>query len=60
MARPKKLLTPEEVAEYLRIPVRTLRYWLREGRLKGVKVGTQWRIPEEELERFLGEEGKRE
>lgn len=60
VSRPRKLLTPDEVAEYLQIPVRTVRLWLREGSLKGIKVKTLWRIPEEELEKFLRQEGRQD
>jgi excisionase family DNA binding protein len=48
-----KLLTPEEVAQALRLDDETIRIWLREGKLKGIKVGRVWRISEEELKAFL-------
>ncbi len=48
------LLTPEEVARRLSVNHRTIGNWLREGRLRGVKAGRLWRIPEWELNRFLG------
>ncbi len=47
-----RLLTPEEVAERLRISRFTVMNYLRSGVLKGVKVGRVWRIEEEELARF--------
>lgn len=50
---PKKLYTVEQAAEYLIVPVRTIQNWLREGRLKGYKIGGLWRISEEALEEFL-------
>jgi len=53
MTLPEKLYTPEEVAEYLRISIITMRSYLREGIIKGIKVRNQWRITSEELERFL-------
>jgi excisionase family DNA binding protein len=46
-------LTPEEVAEKLRVHWRTVYVWLRSGKLKGVKAGRLWRISEEALEEFL-------
>lgn len=49
-----KLLTPYEVAEYLRVDYRTVYHLLHSGKLQGVKVGRVWRIPESELTRFLG------
>jgi len=50
---PKKLYTIEQASEYLIVPKQTVSKWLREGRLKGYKVGGQWRISEEALEEFL-------
>ena len=54
-----KLYTPEEVAEVLRVKTRTVMEWLRQGKLKGVKLGKLWRIKESELSAFIssGEEG---
>lgn len=48
----EKFLTPEEVAEILAVPVETLRVWLRQGKIRGVKVGQLWRIPQEAVEEF--------
>lgn len=50
-----KLLTPEEAAKQLAIKPRTVREWLRTGRLKGVKMGTLWRVAERDLEEFIEE-----
>ncbi len=50
---PERLLTPDEAAERLAISSKTVRNWLREGRLHGVKVGRLWRLRERELEAFL-------
>ena len=53
----KKLYSPEEAAELLGINPNTIRAWLRDGRLKGVKLGGRiWRISEESLAAFIGEE----
>jgi len=51
-------LTPEEIAERLKIHPGTVREWLRQSKLKGIKVGKLWRVEEEEFKRFL-KEGKR-
>lgn len=48
--RMEKLLTPEQAAEYLNLPVSTVRKWLRQGKIKGVKLGRLWRIPAEVLQ----------
>lgn len=50
----EKLLTPEEAAEALRVKVRTVMEWLRQGKLRGVKVGGKlWRIRESDLKAFI-------
>lgn len=48
-----KVYTPQQVAEILSITERTVLLWLREGNLKGVKVGKYWRVLEKDLEEFL-------
>jgi excisionase family DNA binding protein len=48
-----RLLTPEEAAEILAVSPKSIRKWLRQGKLKGVKAGRLWRIRERDLEAFL-------
>ncbi len=55
----KELLTPEEAARLLKVNPATVRAWLREGKLKGVKLpGGFWRISEEALQELTGDPGK--
>jgi len=51
----EKLYTPGQVAETLGLSIRTVREWLRQGKLKGVKIGSRgdWRVPESELDKFI-------
>jgi excisionase family DNA binding protein len=50
----ERFLTPEEVAERLVMAPRTVKEWLRQGKLKGIKIaGKTWRIREEDLAAFL-------
>lgn len=49
------LLTPEEVAEKLKISVYTVKNYLRKGTIKGIKVGDLWRVREEDLEEFIAQ-----
>ncbi|AFV10552.1 excisionase-like protein [Thermacetogenium phaeum DSM 12270] len=49
----KRLLTPEEAAELLAVSPKSVRKWLWQGKLKGVRVGRLWRIRESDLEAFL-------
>lgn len=48
-----ELFTPQEVAQKLKIDMSTVYRWIREGRLKAVKIGHFWRISESELNRLL-------
>lgn len=49
----EKMLTPQEVAQRLRVTPQTVRNWIREGKIKAVRVGRPWRIPESELRAIL-------
>jgi len=48
--------TVEQFAAHLNVHPESARRWLRTRRLKGIKVGSQWRIPTSELTR-IGTEG---
>src|SRR5215471_3527840 len=48
------LLSIEDVADRLGLHVRTVRTYVREGRLKAVRIGKQYRITHEDLEAFVG------
>lgn len=55
-----ELLTVAEVAARLKLGEETIRVWLREGRIQGIRLSTRragWRIPDSEVERMI-EEGK--
>ncbi|MGE5571881.1 MAG: helix-turn-helix domain-containing protein [Bacteroidota bacterium] len=49
----ERLLTPEEAAQRMVVSPKTVRDWLRQGRLKGVKTGKLWRIRESDLADFV-------
>jgi excisionase family DNA binding protein len=53
MMNDKKLLTPTDVANRLQVNERTVCQWLREGRLRGFKIGKEWRISPDDLQAFL-------
>jgi len=44
-----------EVCKILGIANRTIRRWIKEGRVRAVNVGGRWRIPESEVKRLLGQ-----
>jgi excisionase family DNA binding protein len=47
------IYTVEQVAEKLQIAVRTVYKLIKSGQLPASKVGSQYRISEEQLERFM-------
>jgi excisionase family DNA binding protein len=49
-----RLYSVERVAERLGLHVRTVRAYLRSGRLKGVRIGKQYRIRQEDLDALTG------
>jgi excisionase family DNA binding protein len=53
MLETDRLLTLEEAGAYLHKAPKTVREWLRIGKLKGLKVGGTWRIRASDLEAFL-------
>jgi len=50
-----RLLKPEEAAYRLGVSTLTIKKWLRNGKLPGVKVGHLWRVDESDLEKFIQE-----
>jgi excisionase family DNA binding protein len=48
-----KVYTVQEVMEILKLSQNTVLTMLKDGRLKGVKIGRFWRISEENLRAFL-------
>jgi len=50
----KILLSVEQVAEHLGLHVKTVRNYVREGRLKAVRIGKQYRIAAADLAAMTG------
>jgi excisionase family DNA binding protein len=51
----ERMYTVAEVADRLRLHPQTIREWLREGRIKGIRLGgtkAGWRIPADEIARL--------
>jgi PTS system nitrogen regulatory IIA component len=49
----EKLMTPNEVAKYLRLDVQTVYRWARAGIIPGVKMGFAMRFHKDDIEKFL-------
>ena len=52
-AAPLAVLTPEQVAQTLGVTPADVMQELEAGTLKGRKIGSQWRVPQEALDQFL-------
>ena len=57
----KKLYSVEGLTKMLPITPLTIREYLRKGKIRGHKIGKNWYVPKQDLERFLdgrGQEGE--
>src|SRR5208337_4546164 len=54
MESKQELYSVEQVAERLGLHVKTVRNYVREGRLRAVRIGKQYRIAREDLEAMTG------
>lgn len=46
------MYTIKQVANELNFKERTVRMWVTTGKIKAVKIMSEWRIPKEEVERL--------
>lgn len=53
MTTQEDMLTINEAADFLTTTRPTLYRWLRQGKVKGIKMGRQWRFKKEDLSKFL-------
>ena len=56
MTEPNQILTIPEVAKQLRLSTNTIRKFLNDGRLKGVRTGQyggKWRISQRAVDEFV-------
>ena len=51
----ERYYSTREVCKILGIANRTLRRWIKEGKIRAVNIGGRWRIPESEINRILGQ-----
>ena len=50
----KEMLTIKELAEKLRVHERTVRRWIKKGKIRVIKVDRAIRISDEEYNRLIG------
>jgi len=48
-----ELLTAQEVSDILKVKLTTVRKWIRQGKIQGVKLGKSWRVEQEDLQQFI-------
>ncbi len=48
-----ELMTMEEIANYLRVSVPTIRLMLKEKRIPGSKIGKSWRFMKKEIDEWI-------
>ncbi|NPA70894.1 MAG: recombinase family protein [Crenarchaeota archaeon] len=49
----ERLYRTKEVAELLNISVSGVKKWIKEGKIRAIRVGRFWMIPESEIRRIL-------
>ena len=49
----EQFYTTEEAAAHLKIKVTTMRAYLNRGKIRGVKQGGEWRIPDTFLQEYI-------
>lgn len=53
-----KLMTLDEVAQYLRVKKRTVYDWVTKGKIPAIKTVGQWRFKKEKVDAWLDGEKK--
>lgn len=48
-----EIYTPEDLSKKIKLPVQTIRKYLRADRMKGEKIGKHWRVTDEQLKGFM-------
>lgn len=48
-----EIYTPDEIARKLKVSEQTVRRYLRENKIKGFKLGNNWRVKEKDLLEFI-------
>lgn len=51
--KPERLMTLEEVAEYLRLSIHTVYKMAQRGRIPALKAGKKWRFKKEDIDKWL-------
>ncbi len=49
----EEYFSPQQISDKFNVKARTVYAWIRQGRLKAIKLGDLWRIPQSALEEFI-------
>jgi len=49
----QELYTVKEISEYLKVTKDAVNKWIKQGKLKALKIGGVLRIPKDNLEEFM-------
>lgn len=55
----KEYYSPQEIAEKFNLKPRTVANWIRQGKLKAIKLGDLWRVHRADLEAFIKDSQKK-
>jgi excisionase family DNA binding protein len=55
----RKFMTVREVADLAQVGEATVRHWIKQGELRAIDVGREFRIIPRDLERFLDQHATR-
>jgi excisionase family DNA binding protein len=55
MANDDKIMTLEEVAEYLRVKPQTIYTWAQEKKIPAAKLGKEWRFKKSMIDKWFNE-----
>lgn len=53
MAKDIEVYTLTELTEILQVTRRAIYNWIKDGKLKAVRIGREWRVTKENLEEFM-------
>lgn len=53
MAKDIEVYTLKEIEDLLHVTRRTLYNWIKGGKLKAFRIGKEWRVTKEALEKFI-------
>lgn len=49
----RRFMTVREVADLMQVSEATVRHWIKEGALRAINVGREWRVVPRDLEAFI-------